>query len=111
MMVESTGFFGRGTCGSRLEDEMLPRVFVAAVLIVVAMVLVKDGRVLRGLGLTGSCTVVAGAPDGAQSVQCKAGKLEGWPDLSGRGCSRAGARGGLEYWHCPAALVSSPAGV
>jgi hypothetical protein len=89
---------------------MLRRVFVVGLLIFVAMVIVKDGRVLRGVGLTGSCKVYANAVDGTQWERCEAGKLEGWPDLSGRGCSSAGLQGRAEYWHCPSAVVSSPAG-
>ena len=90
---------------------MLRRVFVAALLMFAVMVIVKDGRVLRDAGLTGSCKVYANAADGTQWERCEAGKLEGWPDLSGRGCTSSGLQGVAEYWRCPAALVSSPAGV
>ena len=62
---------------------MLGRVLVAAFLIFAAMLVIKDGRVLRGAGLVGSCRVYATAVDGSQWETCKAGKLEGWPDLSG----------------------------
>ena len=90
---------------------MFRRIFVVALLVLVAMVIVKDGRVLRGMGLTGSCTVYANAVDGTQWERCEAGRIEGRPDLSGHGCSSAGVRGRDEYWHCPATLVSAPTGV
>jgi hypothetical protein len=89
---------------------MLTRILTVAVLIVALMIAIKDGRVLRTTGLTGSCSVVQTAPDGAQLEACKPGKLEGRPDLSRRGCTDAGPSGKDEYWRCPAAVVASQAG-
>jgi hypothetical protein len=79
------------------------RVFIAAALVVAALVAVKDGRVLTRAGLVGSCSAVA-APAGQAGVweACRAGKLEGRPDLSRHSCVSAGVRRGLEYWRCPA---------
>jgi hypothetical protein len=93
------------------EGEMLAKAWVAAFLIFVAMLIVKDGRVLRGVGMIGSCSVYATAIDGMQWETCKPGKLEGWPDLSSRGCRSQGVSGRFELWQCPASLVSAPAGV
>lgn len=87
---------------------MISRVVLVAILIAAALAAVKDGRVLRDTGLTGWCRVYANAADGTQWEICKAGRLEGLPDLSGRGCLRAGVAVRVEYWQCPAPLVSSP---
>jgi hypothetical protein len=87
---------------------LISRIVLVAIVIVAALAAVKDGRVLRDAGLTGSCKVYANAADGTQWEMCEAGRLEGMPDLSGRGCHSAGVRGGAEYWQCPAPLVSGP---
>ena len=90
---------------------MLGKVVLAGLLIVLAMVAVKNGWVLRRSGLIGSCTVYANAAGGAQWEICGAGLLEGRPDLSRNGCTGDGFRGRFEYWYCPAGLESLPAGV
>ena len=87
---------------------MLGRVFVAAMVVFLAMVAVKQGWVLRRVGVVGSCSVYAGALDGAQWEVCRQGNLEGWPDLSGRGCTSQGFRGEAEYWRCSKPLEFSP---
>ena len=89
---------------------MLFRVFIVAALALALMVAVKDGRLLRTTGLTGTCLVAQTNDDGTQLEACRAGKLQGQPDLSGNGCKDVGAEGPYEYWHCPAALGSQPAG-
>jgi hypothetical protein len=45
--------------------------------------------------------------DGTQVEACRAGKLEGSPDLTRQGCRAAGVNGTLEYWRCPASVVAS----
>ncbi len=87
---------------------MLFRIFVVAALVIAAMLVVKDGRVLRDAGLTGSCAAVA-PPSGQTGVwkACKAGKLDGRPDLSRQGCTPRGIAGRIEYWRCPATISSS----
>ena len=89
---------------------MIKRVVAVGVLIFALMVVVKDGRVLRQLGLTGRCSPVLTFADGTQLEACRAGKLAGKPDMSGQGCRDAGARAALEYWRCPAAVASGPNG-
>ena len=86
---------------------MFLRILIVGLLIVGAMVAVKDGRVLRNAGLTGSCTSVA-LPTGQSGYwqACKEGRLSGRPDLSREGCSSRGVSGRLEYWRCPAAIGS-----
>jgi hypothetical protein len=84
-------------------------VLVAAILLVALMAAIKDGRVLRETGLTGSCTAVA-APVGQTGdwQKCTAGKLEGAPNLSRQGCTSVATRGKIEYWRCPARIGSAP---
>ena len=89
---------------------MLKRVVALAVCILAVMFAIKDGRVLRSAGLTGSCTAVQVRTDGSELEACRAGKLEGRPDLSARGCTSFGVRGTLEYWRCPADLRATDAG-
>jgi hypothetical protein len=87
---------------------MFVRIVIVGLLIVGAMVAIKDGRILREAGLTGSCSSVA-LPAGQSGYwkACEQGKLSGRPDLSRQGCSSRGVSGRLEYWRCPAQLDSS----
>jgi hypothetical protein len=87
---------------------MVKRITFVAVLIVAGMFAVKDGRVLSGVGLTGSCRIVQTAASGEQMEACRSGKLEGAPDLSRNGCTDTGLYAGLVYWRCPAPVVSAP---
>jgi hypothetical protein len=87
---------------------VLTRIVLVGVLVFAAMVAIKDGRILRTTGLTGSCSVVQRVADGGEVDACRPGKLEGRPDLSKRGCTAAGATGTLEYWRCPASIASAP---
>jgi hypothetical protein len=89
---------------------MLIRVAAVALLILATMIAVKDGRVLRAAGLTGSCSVAAARGDGTQLESCKSGRLEGRPDLGKDGCTSAGFVGALEYWRCPASVEASAGG-
>jgi hypothetical protein len=83
-------------------------VLVGALLIVALMLVIKDGRASRNLGLTGSCHVVA-APRGEDGdwQLCKPGKLEGAPDLKRYGCKSMSLTSKREYWRCPAGIKSS----
>jgi len=83
-------------------------VLVGAVLIFALMLVIKDGRASRNLGLTGSCQAVA-APRGADGVweACEPGRLEGAPDLSRQGCKSVSFVGKRELWRCPASIKSS----
>jgi hypothetical protein len=87
---------------------MVKRIVIIGALLAAGMVAVKDGRVLRGAGLTGSCAVAQTLPSGEQIEACSSGKLEGAPDLTRNGCSDAGLYAGLVYWRCPAPVVSAP---
>jgi len=87
---------------------MLIRVVIAAVLIFAVMLGIKDGRLTRQIGLSGSCQVVQTAVDGTQLDACRGGRLAGRPDLSSKSCTSTGFRGAFEYWRCPAAVDSRP---
>lgn len=89
---------------------MVTRVISLAVLILALMIAVKDGRVLRDTGLMGYCTTVQANVDGSQIDSCRRGKLEGWPDLSSRGCTGQPVRNDVQYWGCPAPIVPGQAG-
>ena len=66
-------------------------------LILVFMALIKDGRILRQAGLSGSCSAVA-APSGQGGywAKCTHGSLEGWPDLAPQSCTSSPVRGQSE---------------
>jgi hypothetical protein len=83
-------------------------VLIGAVLIFALMLVIKDGRAPRHVGLTGSCHAVS-APKGqdGQWEACEPGWLEGAPDLSRHGCKSVTVAGKSEYWHCPAGIKSS----
>jgi hypothetical protein len=83
-------------------------IIVAAVLVFALMLAAKDGRLPRKAGLTGSCFVAQQESDGGQLVACRAGVLEGRPDLSHRSCLAAGATGRYAYWRCPTAQAAGP---
>ena len=89
---------------------MVLRIVAVTAVILGVMIAIKDGRVLRDTGLTGSCVVVQTAADGTQLVSCRPGKLEGRPDLSRDGCKDAGISGVYEYWRCPASVLASQVG-
>ena len=77
------------------------------VLVVAAMGAIKDGRVLEETGLVGRCSAVqAPRGDTAAWEACRAGKLEGRPNLVRKSCTSAGVVDGIEYWRCPAPVGS-----
>jgi hypothetical protein len=86
------------------------RFFVVAVLLVGAMIWIKDDRVLERSGILGSCNAVA-PPAGLDGDwhACKKGKLSGAPDLSLKSCTNAGSVGLVAYWRCPAPLDANVA--
>jgi hypothetical protein len=82
------------------------RILIITAAIAALMFAVKDGRVLARAGLVGSCTdVVAPLGDGGAWQACRAGPLEGRPDLSRRSCSPQGLVREVEYWRCPTPLA------
>jgi hypothetical protein len=89
---------------------MVKGVVAIAILIAVAMAVVKDGRTLRSVGLTSSCTSLRINADGSQVAACRAGKLEGAPNLATHGCVIVGGTSTVRYWHCPATVEQSQVG-
>jgi len=86
---------------------MLKQIVAVAACIFALMVVVKDGRALRMTGLfTGSCSIVQTYTDASTLVGCRAGKLDGRPDLSHRACTIYQTTGALQYWHCAAGYSS-----
>jgi hypothetical protein len=89
---------------------MLKRVLAVAVVVLVAMVALRDGRLMRTTGLTGSCSVVQQFSDSSELAACRSGKLEGRPDLSHRGCRLVGRNRTFQYWRCPTGFDISDLG-
>lgn len=83
----------------------MSRVFVAAAVILAAMILAKDRSILERTGLLSSCAAIA-APAGDFNFweACKPGKLEGRPNLVRRSCQSMRVVGRVEYWRCPAPI-------
>ncbi len=88
---------------------MFLKILLVGAVVVATMVVVKDGRVLARAGLTGSCHQVSETAQGLTLQACSRGKLEGYPDLTPRSCTSTGLRSKVEYWRCPASVVSSQA--
>jgi hypothetical protein len=80
---------------------VLKPIFTTAGCVFALMAGVKDGRVLRQMGIAADCVVVQRYVDGSSLRACRAGKLEHAPDLGPRGCSEAGDTRRYEYWRCP----------
>ncbi len=83
------------------------KMIVYAALVVAAMVAIKDGRVLEPTGLVGTCSEI-NAPQGDTATweACRAGKLEGRPNLVRKSCTSAGVVEDVEYWRCPTRVES-----
>ena len=88
---------------------MLKSIVAVGVCIFALMVVIKDGRVLRSAGVTGSCSVVQVFSDSSELTACRPGKLQGRPDLSRSGCRAVGSRAKVWYWSCPAGYKLSAA--
>jgi hypothetical protein len=90
---------------------MMLRAAAVVLLIVAAMVTIKDGRALRETGLIASCNAVA-APAGQNGFweACRPGKLEGRPDLKRHSCESIGVSANVEFWRCPSPIKSGASG-
>jgi hypothetical protein len=86
-------------------------IFVGVVLVFVAMLVIKDGRLLQRDGFNGGCRAVAAPAGDVGSWQaCEQGKLDAAPDLRRQGCTSMRAVGKTTYWRCPASLAPDPRG-
>jgi hypothetical protein len=80
---------------------VLRQIVIVGLCIFLAMAVVKDGRLLRDVGIRAECVTVQRYADGSTLRACRAGKLEHPPDLGPRGCYEAGDTRRYEYWRCP----------
>ena len=93
---------------------MLLRILLVGSLALTAMIMVKDGRLLKNAGLLGSCrtasapAAVHGVNGTAQWLACRPGKLDGRPNPSQNGCTSEVIVGRTEYWACPSDVATSP---
>ena len=84
----------------------MSRVIFIAAMIASVLALAKHEDALDRTGMFGSCSALdAPAPQGGRWLECRPGKLSGYPDLSQDSCSRRGLRGEARYWIWPTALV------
>jgi hypothetical protein len=81
---------------------MLKQIVVVGACILALMVVVKDGRAIHVAGLRGSCSITGTYRDSSLLVACRAGRLDGRPDLSRRACASVQVTHALQYWHCTA---------
>lgn len=87
------------------------RALVAVGAIVALLAAVESGVILEDVGLVSSCRTIATPPGtGGEWLACRAGRLDGRPDLTRRSCTSHGLVGAVEYWSCPF-LVERGAGV
>jgi len=84
---------------------------IAALLIVLAIAVLRGTWALHVSGMLGSCSVFSTEPDGAQVVRCTKGRLDGYPDLSRKNCTLQTLGGSVQFWSCPAPIASAPAGI
>ena len=87
---------------------MFIKILLVGVLVFAAMAAVRDGRLLAKAGCTASCTEVSTRKAQDDVVQaCTRGRHEGYPDLKTKSCVSLGIRHRVQYWSCPAPVVSS----
>jgi hypothetical protein len=87
---------------------MLLKILIVGALAIGLMAAIRDGRVLRDAGLLHSCNQVSvGGKVDATLMACSQGRLDGYPDLTSKGCRMISARRRYEYWRCEEPIVSS----
>ncbi len=84
------------------------KIGITIVAVAAALVAAKQSNALQRAQLLSSCSEVT-APRGDENSwrACRAGKLDGRPDLSLKSCQPRGVSGKFEYWSCPTRLSSS----
>jgi hypothetical protein len=86
----------------------MSRIVFAAAMIASALAFAQHERTFERTGLLGSCSALAApAPEGGQWLECRPGRLTGYPDLKQDSCIRRGTRGEARYWICPSTLVAA----
>jgi len=89
---------------------MLIKILLVGALVFAGMLIIKDGRFLARAGLTATCSQAFARNGQDEVVQaCNRGRLEGYPDLTEKSCVAIGIKHRVEYWRCPAPVVSSQA--
>jgi hypothetical protein len=90
------------------RETLLLKILVVGAVLVGAMAAIKQGTVLRDAGLLSSCKVATlnGRYDPTM-MSCSKGRLDGFPDLTGKSCTLTTVRADQEYWRCDAPVVSS----
>ena len=87
-------------------NEMV-KIGITIVAVAAALVAAKQSNALQRAQLLSSCSEVAAPRGDERSWQaCRAGKLDGMPDLSLKSCEPQGVTGSFEYWSCPTRLSS-----
>ena len=83
------------------------KVGITIVAIAAALVAARQSNALERAQLLSSCSEVA-APAGEEGtvMACRAGRLDGKPDLSLKSCHSRGVSGSFEYWSCPTRISS-----
>jgi hypothetical protein len=90
------------------QPNLMVRIFVIAAVVAAAMYGIAHGDVLAKARLVGTCTAItAPTSDDATLHSCRAGRLEGRPDMKKHSCTRAGFAGDAEIWRCPERVVGS----
>jgi hypothetical protein len=85
----------------------MSRIVFAAAMIASALAFAHHEHVFERTGLLGSCTSLAApAPNDGRWLECRPGRLTGYPDLRQDSCLRRGMRGEARYWICPSALMA-----
>ncbi len=88
---------------------MLLKIVLVTALLTGGLAVVKDSSILDRTGLVGSCSVVE-SPSAGNAVwqACRAGRLQGRPNLVRKSCVSKGIVGDVEYWRCRTELGSGP---
>lgn len=87
---------------------MLIKIIIVGALLVGAMAVIRDGRVLKDAGLLSKCSAVTvnGKSD-PTVLSCSKGKLDGWPNMTAQSCNLIAVHPSREFWRCQAPVVSS----
>jgi hypothetical protein len=87
---------------------MLLKILVVGALLVGAMAVIRDGRVLKDAGLLSRCSAVtvSGKQD-PTLLSCSKGRLDGWPNMTNQSCNLISVHPRHQYWRCQAPVVSS----
>jgi hypothetical protein len=87
---------------------MLLKILVVGAVLIGAMAVIRDGRVLKDAGLLSKCSAVTvNGTSEPTMMSCSKGRLDGFPDLTNQSCSLFSVHPGRQYWRCAAPVVSS----